>query len=156
MSKQCPTCGLVNPLPALRCDCGYNFETGKIDVIGQELESTTFRDAVLAFGTIFALFILLCLIAGIAYAIEGTGGAQEWEAYLIAASFLGSMTGYAVGWFHRLWGGTIITLSGLLISLPFILIQSNYGILLFGLPMLGTGVLYLLLYGVEESKRRVE
>jgi hypothetical protein len=27
MSKECPKCGLANPLEAQRCDCGYDFET---------------------------------------------------------------------------------------------------------------------------------
>ncbi len=27
MSQQCPTCRLYNPDTALRCDCGYDFET---------------------------------------------------------------------------------------------------------------------------------
>jgi hypothetical protein len=29
-SRTCPKCGLISPLSASRCDCGYNFETGAV------------------------------------------------------------------------------------------------------------------------------
>ena len=29
-SKDCPSCGLINSASALRCDCGYDFSSGKI------------------------------------------------------------------------------------------------------------------------------
>ena len=28
---KCPNCGLINPESALHCDCGYNFESSRID-----------------------------------------------------------------------------------------------------------------------------
>ncbi len=28
---KCPNCGLINPDTAYKCDCGYNFETRKVD-----------------------------------------------------------------------------------------------------------------------------
>ena len=28
---QCPSCKLINPPTAKRCDCGYDFETGKVE-----------------------------------------------------------------------------------------------------------------------------
>jgi hypothetical protein len=28
---ECPICKLINPPSALRCDCGYNFETHEIE-----------------------------------------------------------------------------------------------------------------------------
>jgi hypothetical protein len=30
-SKNCPNCQLVNPKSALRCDCGYDFASGKVE-----------------------------------------------------------------------------------------------------------------------------
>ena len=30
-SKTCPNCKLVNPKSALRCDCGYDFASGKVE-----------------------------------------------------------------------------------------------------------------------------
>jgi hypothetical protein len=30
MHKDCPKCGLVNLPSASRCDCGYDFETGRV------------------------------------------------------------------------------------------------------------------------------
>jgi hypothetical protein len=31
VAKDCPHCGLVNPPEALRCDCGYDFPTGRME-----------------------------------------------------------------------------------------------------------------------------
>ena len=31
MAKDCPRCHLTNPPTAKRCDCGYDFETGRIE-----------------------------------------------------------------------------------------------------------------------------
>jgi hypothetical protein len=39
MVRECPRCGLVNPPTALRCDCGYEFGTGR--VVGQPLADPT-------------------------------------------------------------------------------------------------------------------
>jgi hypothetical protein len=31
MPKDCPHCGLVNPTGAQRCDCGYDFQTKRLE-----------------------------------------------------------------------------------------------------------------------------
>ena len=28
---ECPKCGLINPESAIRCDCGYDFKSGKVE-----------------------------------------------------------------------------------------------------------------------------
>lgn len=58
----CPGCHLVNPPETLRCDCGFNFETGKIDIAGREnlpLHSRT--SAVL----VMISFLLAILVFGL-------------------------------------------------------------------------------------------
>jgi len=30
--KKCPKCGLINPDTTIICDCGYNFETGSMEI----------------------------------------------------------------------------------------------------------------------------
>ena len=30
-TKKCPECGLINPPSTIKCDCGYDFQTGKVN-----------------------------------------------------------------------------------------------------------------------------
>jgi hypothetical protein len=49
----CPTCGLVNPPEAARCDCGFDFAAGKpADIPGWPI-SLTWGQRIAAFWTIF-------------------------------------------------------------------------------------------------------
>src|SRR5437867_1034859 len=40
-SAECPKCGLINPRHTPRCDCGYNFVSGKIEIDSAGAQSGT-------------------------------------------------------------------------------------------------------------------
>jgi hypothetical protein len=67
--------------------------------------------------------------------------------------FLLYMIGYAIGWWRSLWGGMIITLAALVVSVPFIVLQGHFNSLIFGLPILVVGVLYLVLHVLESRDK---
>jgi len=64
--------------------------------------------------------------------------------------FVTYMVGYAVGWWRSLWGGTVMILAALIVILPFIILGNNFGSLIFGVPQLVIGSLYLSLYRSEK------
>ena len=116
----------------------------------------TYRTVVLAFGTLLALFFLLAFIPAIVTVIDGTAPeppqGREWEGKVMTVMFLTFMVGYAIGWWRILWGGIIIILAAFVVSIPFIILQDNYGSLIFGIPQFVIGILYLLLYRIEKRE----
>jgi hypothetical protein len=106
-------------------------------------------------GTLLAAFFLLAFLPKIFSLLSGTSSpmgtvaGREWEGQIMEAMFLMYMVGYAIGWWRPLWGGIVIILSALLVSVPFILIQGHFNALLFGLPIFIVGVLYVVLHVVE-------
>ncbi|MBA7542003.1 hypothetical protein ES705_34319 [subsurface metagenome] len=116
----------------------------------------TFRIIVLSLGTLLAIFFLLAFVPKLISMIMGTSpelpSGRQWEGNVMTAMFFIFMIGYAIGWWHLIWGGVIIILSAFLVSLPFIIIQGNYGALIFGIPQLVIGILYILLDKMEKRK----
>jgi hypothetical protein len=103
-----------------------------------------------------ALFFLLAFIPAIVTVIDGTAPeppqGREWEGKVMTVMFLTFMVGYAIGWWRILWGGIIIILAAFVVSIPFIILQDNYGSLIFGIPQFVIGILYLLLYRIEKRE----
>lgn len=61
--KTCPRCKLVNPPDAARCDCGYDFQSGKIKT--SYAKTSAFNNQSFSLGTLYAyLCFLACLILG--------------------------------------------------------------------------------------------
>jgi len=87
------------------------------------------RVFVLAIGTALALFFLLAfvpkLVSSVTGDAPGASTGREWEGQVMTAMFLVFMLGCAVEWFRIVWGGIIILLAALIVSIPFIIIQDN-------------------------------
>jgi len=113
-----------------------------------------FRKVVLSIGTFFALFFLLAFVPKIITDLSGEGHkpipGREWEGQVMLAMFITYLVGYTIGWWWRLWGGIIIILASLIVSIPFAIIDENYGSLIFGIPQFVIGILYILLYRSEK------
>lgn len=106
-------------------------------------------------GTLLAVFFLLAFLPKIISDLNGTSppmgavAGREWEGYVMTAMFLSYMIGYAISWWRSLWGGIVIVLAALVVSVPFIVIQGHFNSLIFGFPVFIVGVLYLVLHVME-------
>jgi hypothetical protein len=120
-----------------------------------ESQLKTVRIIVLSAGTLLTVLFLLVFGPKVLSVFTGTAPElppdQQWEGDVMVAMFAVFMIGYVVGWFRPLWGGTIMILAACLVSLPFMVIRSQYSTLIFGIPQLAVGLLYLLLYRVEKK-----
>jgi hypothetical protein len=63
MAKNCPKCGLVNPAEAQRCDCGWDFVSGR-----QEKSYLEFK-RVPAAGIGVGVIIIALIMARLAFRI---------------------------------------------------------------------------------------
>jgi hypothetical protein len=119
--------------------------------------SKTFRIAVLSFSTLMAVFSILAfgpkLLSLIPSAAPDLPPDREWEVQVMTTMFIVFILGYGIGWWQLLWGGILIILSALIVSLPFIIIESNYGSLIFGLPYFIIGGLYIILYRLGKQEK---
>lgn len=125
--------------------------SGKYDNIG------AIRKVALGGGTALAIFFLLAFVPKLISVFEGSSPpprpGTEWEGDVMLATFAAYMIGYAIGWWRRLWGGVVILLAALIVSVPFIVIQGHFNSLIFGVPILVVGVLYLVLHREESRKQ---
>ena len=114
-----------------------------------------FRIFVLSFGSFIAFLFLISFLPKLISSMMGEttqlAPESQWEGQIMTAMFILYMFGYGIGWWRAIWGGIIIILSALLVSLPFIIVQSNYGALIFGIPQLIIGVLYIILSIMEHK-----
>jgi ABC-type phosphate transport system permease subunit len=95
----------------------------------------SFRKVVLIIGTVLALFSLLAFVTKILInssdKVHTTNPGREWEGQVMLAMFITYLVGYTFGWLWRLWGGIIIILASLVVSIPFVL-DKNYASLYSG------------------------
>jgi hypothetical protein len=70
--KDCPSCGLCNPVEAVRCDCGYDFENRA--VAAQQLEVRGRRNMAVGLVLIVAGGGVTMITYAIAWAIARSGG----------------------------------------------------------------------------------
>lgn len=116
----------------------------------------SFRKVVLIIGTVLALFFLLAFVPKILIMssdkVHTPNPGREWEGQVMLAMFITYLVGYTFGWLWRLWGGIIIILASLVVSIPFVL-DENYASLIFGVPQFVVGVLYIVLYRFEKLGR---
>jgi hypothetical protein len=110
------------------------------------------RWGVLTLATLLAILLLAALGPKLVSVLRGTAPplpiGREWEGRVMIAMFATFMAGYAVGWWRPLWGGLLIILAACIVSIPLAL-QRNYGSLIFGIPLLVIGVLYVVRYRID-------
>lgn len=118
-------------------------------------QSRTFRAIVVGCGTLLALFFSIVFLPKIVSVLRGTAtelpAGRQWEGHVMIAMFVIFMLGYVVGWWRSRWGGLLIIAAALLVSVPFSLL-GNYGSLIFGIPQLVIGILYVMLSRTERRK----
>ena len=118
-----------------------------------------FRTVVRGTSSLLATFFLLALLPKVVSLLSDTSSpmgavtGQEWEGHVIIAMFLTYMIGSLISWWRSLWGGILIILAALVVSIPFIVIQGHFNSLIFGLPVFVVGVLYVVLYIMESGQR---
>lgn len=112
------------------------------------------RIVVFTICSLLALFFLLAFVPKIVSEITGTApehqGGQSWEGNVMMATFLVFLAGYVIGWWQRFWGGLLMLLAALVVAVPFIALQRNYGSLIFAIPECSAGLLYLVLFWREK------
>ena len=117
----------------------------------------TFRFVVLALGTLVALCFLLAFVPSLISVLRRTAPnpqtGREWEGQIMIAMLIVFLIGYAIGWWKILWGGIIMILASLLVSIPFIILDNNYGSLIFAIPLFVIGFLYYSVYRFEKRER---
>ena len=59
--KKCPSCKIINPYEAERCDCGYSFETGLINEKYTELNLKN-KPIIPTIFTILLVVVIGCLL----------------------------------------------------------------------------------------------
>ena len=116
----------------------------------------SFRRVVRILSTVMALIFFLAYVPRFIFPISNNAPDllpdQEWERKVMDAMVLTFLLGYAVGWWRILWGGIIIILSALVVTLPFIVIRGTYASLMFGIPLFLIGLLYLFVYSLEKRE----
>lgn len=103
------------------------------------------------FTSILALFFLLAfgpkLVQEYIGIIRGTeeNYFEGWEGIVMELTFFSFMIGYITSIKRRCLGGIIILLSSIIQMGPFLIIQGNMGSLIFGIPLLISGILFLVI-----------
>ena len=92
-AKRCPSCGLVNPELAVRCDCGYDFSTARIEKSdisrkqGAELAQRAFVLSVVSFfcvGIVLAPYALHVASQAAAHQLDKASAERVSNARVIA------------------------------------------------------------------------
>lgn len=66
-----------------------------------------------------------------------------WEGLVMELTFYVFLAGYIFSWWKKCTGGIIIILASIIQMAPFLIIDGNLGSLIFGIPLLIVGVLYV-------------
>jgi hypothetical protein len=97
-------------------------------------------------GTLLLFVLLLAFLPKIydSYILRGESlAADGWEGLTIIGMFIGYVIGYVVVWFNRLIGGVIFLITAVAEMSIFLIVDGNTGSLIFGLPILLVGILFI-------------
>ena len=97
--------------------------------------------SVLAF--LFIIIFVPKLIGEIIDAYDGKAFFDGWQGIVMEVTFFVFIAGYIMTWWKKCTGGIIIILASLIQMLPFLIIEGNTGSLIFGIPLLVSGVLFV-------------
>ncbi len=99
--------------------------------------------------TLLFLFISFALVPKIIIDITENGFStfynETWQVLVMYWTYIVFAIGFSIVWKNKLIGGLIIILASLIQMGPFLIIDGNLGSLIFGLPMLIAGILFLLI-----------
>lgn len=69
-----------------------------------------------------------------------------WEGIVMEMTIYVFLTGFIFSWWKKCTGGILILLASLIQMGPFLIIDGNLGSLIFGIPLLVSGVLFLIVW----------
>ena len=100
------------------------------------------------FATVLALFYFVSFVPKLIdqYFCSGENhivSDGSWEGWVMELTFWIFFVGYTTSWFKKFAGGIILIIASLVQMLPFLIIDGNLGSLIFGLPTLIAGILFL-------------
>lgn len=99
------------------------------------------------FASILALFFLLAIGPKFIgqYFTEGEGLSDGgWEGWVMEITFYVFVIGFAFSWWKKCTGGIILIIASIIQMGPFLIIDGNLGSLIFGVPLLISGVLFIM------------
>jgi hypothetical protein len=100
-------------------------------------------------ASVLALFFIVAfvpkLIQEIIDVTQGKDAFNGWEGIVMELTFLVFIIGYIISWWRVCQGGIIILLASIVQMGPFLIIDGNLGSLIFGVPLLVSGVLFIIL-----------
>lgn len=112
--------------------------------LAQDKKAKTLLKITRILASILALFFLLAFgpkfFDGIADIYRGEEG---WEGIVMMLTFLVFIVGFVLSWWKKCTGGLLIFFASIIQMAPFLIIEGNLGSLIFGIPLLVVGVLFL-------------
>ena len=84
------------------------------------------------------------IVGEIIDAFHGEPLYDGWGGFVMELTFIVFITGYIFSWWRICTGGIIIFLASIIQMAPFLIIEGNFGSLIFGIPLLVVGVTFLL------------
>ncbi len=102
------------------------------------------------FSTIIFLFYSLSYLPKLVGDIMDEGFStlysNTWEVLVMTWTYFTFTVGFALSWFKKFVAAIIILFAAVLQMAPFLIIDANFGSLIFGLPLLTIGILLLVLH----------
>ena len=106
-------------------------------------------------GSIIAVPFAFFAIADVISTINNSEGNfmqdMNYEGIIMTIVIFLFLAGYIISWINEGIGGSFMILAGLVISIPLIIIDRNIGTLIFAIPFIGTGAMYVTYW---KSKRK--